>query len=135
MSNLHKLYIYTQTFSIFIFFIQTVSLHVTRHPIHFHISMEISALRNYTVTSCGPMRFLRNVTTRRTFNRGNLVPILSSRIGRSINERSGFIDENKDEKRDELDWVTAFREDCGQGKRGICTWKWTTSEVNEFGSC
>lgn len=105
---------------------------VMRHPIHFHISMKISALRNYTITSwpadsCATLHHTRS----------QLIEEISFQSfrhesRRSINERSS---ENNDEKWDELDWVTAFREGCGKEKRDICTWKSTTSEVNEFGSC
>lgn len=127
---INYIYIYTQTFSIFIFSIQTVSRNETPYTFSYLYENFCSAKLHDYIVARG---FLRNVTPHTfTVNRGNLVPILSSRIA-AFNKRK--IRENNDEKWDELDWVTAFRKGCGKEKRDICTWKSTTSEVNEFGSC
>lgn len=90
---INYIYIYTQTFSIFIFSIQTVSRNETPYTFSYLYENFCSAKLHDYIVARG---FLRNVTPHTfTVNRGNLVPILSSRIA-AFNKRK--IRENNDEK-------------------------------------
>lgn len=98
ISNLHKLYIYiyiNTNFSLVLYFPFKPYRARNETPYTFSYlygNFCFAKLHGYIVAR----GFLRNVTPHTfTVNRGNLVPILSSRIARSINERYR---ENNDEK-------------------------------------